>query len=397
VGRSCSSARRAPFDRLSAGASNTLQDQGSALRKSNGTLLLVVALSLARPVSAQDQAPPEGPAPSVDRPQWEPLGQLPVDQAGAGLRGYAPWSESAEIAEPAAGNFSIHTVAANNFYHEQTDGLLITQRYETHTIALGYRRGFKLGRFPRFELGGQLQLVESDSGFLNGFISHFEDLLVSLSGVQAAKNYLRSSVATEPPLGTVVTIQGRPVYTARGDGSGFGDFSIVAKALLRDGGGSSDGMRVAARVAANLSGKSQFTAGNFAGVGLSVDKKLSSWAAFHGDLRASLFADRVSQWNLPLKRGGIGFSAGSEMKLTRSTSANVQIDGSTTPYLPTGTTAFDKGYGDLTFGVGHRWAGGRVLTHVYLRENMNLPFRVRWNLDPDVSLGIKTTIRVGSR
>ena len=73
----------------------------------------------------------------------------------------------------------------------------------------------------------------------------------------------------------------------------------------------------------------------------------------------------------------------------------MQIDGSTTPYLPTGTTAFDKGYGDITLGLSHRFGTSRrqFVAHANLRENMNLPFRVRWNTDPDLSLGIKLTVR----
>ena len=70
---------------------------------------------------------------------------------------------------------------------------------------------------------------------------------------------------------------------------------------------------------------------------------------------------------------------------------NLQIDGSTTPYLPTGTAAFDMAYGDVTLGLNHRFTAGRrpLLAQVYARENMNLPFQVRWNTDPDLSVGIK--------
>ena len=131
--------------------------------------------------------------------------------------------ESAEVAKPGANQVSIHTVAANDFYREQTSDFLITQRSEAHTIALGYRRGFKLGTFPRFELGAQIQFDESDGGMLNGFISGFESLWVSLTGSTSAKNELRTSGATAPPLGTFVTKDGRPLYQASGDGSGFGD------------------------------------------------------------------------------------------------------------------------------------------------------------------------------
>jgi hypothetical protein len=58
-----------------------------------------------------------------------PLGLLSVDQAGAGLRGYALPADNAEVTDRAA--LSIHTLASNNFYREQTDSLVITQRYDT--------------------------------------------------------------------------------------------------------------------------------------------------------------------------------------------------------------------------------------------------------------------------
>jgi hypothetical protein len=95
-------------------------------------------------------------------------------------------------------------------------------------------------------------------------------------------------------------------------------------------------------------------------------------------------------WNLPLRRWTYGFSVGPEFRLSKNTSFNLQIDGTSTPYWPTGTLAFDKNYGALTFGLGHR--SGHVTTQVYARENMNLPFTVRWNTDPDMSIGLKVRI-----
>jgi hypothetical protein len=353
-------------------------------------------LLLARPVVAQDSPPTGDTATSIDSlGQWTPTGQLPVDQAGAGLRGYVLSGESTEVGGPGTDQISIHAVAANNFYREQTDDFSISQRYETHAIALGYRRGFRVWRFPGFELGGQVQLTERDRGFMNGFIAGSENFLARLTGQASARNPFRRDVGTEPPLGTLMTKGGQPVYRGAGNGAGFGDFSVVAKALLRDGTPSSGRTRVAVRVAANMSGKSAFTEGNFAGIGVSLDKKVLPWAAFHGDVRASFLLDRMSPWNLPLKHASLGFSAGPELKLSRNSSASMQIDGSTTPYLPTGTTAFDKGYGDITLGLSHRFGTSRrqFVAHAYLRENMNLPFRVRWNTDPDLSLGIKLTVR----
>jgi hypothetical protein len=165
-------------------------------------------LLLARPVVAQVSPPAGDPATSIDSlGQWTPTGQLPVDQAGAGLRGYVLSGESTEVGGPGTDQISIHAVAANNFYREQTDDLSISQRYETHTIALGYRRGFRVGRFPGFELGGQVQLTERDRGFMNGFIAGSENVLAWLTGQASARNPFRRDVGTEPPLGTLMTMR----------------------------------------------------------------------------------------------------------------------------------------------------------------------------------------------
>lgn len=336
---------------------------------------------------AQEEATPPGRT-SVNSP-WEPTGELPADQAGGG-RGYALAGEGATVAEPGTSRMAVHMVAANYFYREQTSDYLITQRYESHTLALDFRRGFKAARGPRFELGAQLQLSHRNDGFLNGVISGFESLSLSISGVESAKNQWRTA-DTALPLGAFVTRNGRPVYAAPGATSGIGDFSVVAKALLLDASPRSRGTRLAARVGLNVSGTSQFAEGHFVGVGVGLDKKVLSWAAVHGDVRATVALDRMSSWNLPLKRTTVGFSIGPELRLSRGSSLTMQLDGNTSPYLPTGTLAFDKGYGSITIGVGHRF--GAVVSQLYVRENMNLPFRVRWNTEPDASFGIKLSFR----
>ena len=101
----------------------------------------------------------------------------------------------------------------------------------------------------------------------------------------------------------------------------------------------------------------------------------------------------MSDWNLPLKRATFGFSAGPELKLTANSSISLQFDGNTTPYQPTGSAAFDESYGALTIGVSHRIRTTRtpLLVQAYARENLNLPFRVRWNTDPDLAVGLKIT------
>jgi len=364
---------------------------GALLRLFLSTCVFLLALALGGPAFAQDDVPS---APIETGGRWEPLGQVPVDQAGAGRRGYALPGESADVAEPGTNQIGLHMVAANNFFREQTNDFLITQRYETHTLALDFRRGFSSRIVPRFELGAQVQLSERDSGFLNGFIAGFESLCFSMSGVQSAKNELRT-LGTPLPLGAFVTKGGRTVYQAAGGGAGIGDFSLVAKALIRDAAPASKGTRVAVRAGLNVSGTSKFAEGNFAGIGMSLDQKVLSWAALHADLRANVAFDRVSEWNLPLKRSSFGFSMGPEFRLARDSSVSVQIDGNSTPYLPTGTTAFDKDYGSITIGLGHRFRTSRtaIVSQIYARENMNLPFRVRWNVDPDASFGIKIVLR----
>jgi hypothetical protein len=364
---------------------------------SNRTLWCLAGLLLsAQPVFAQDAPPAAVELDGGGAVRWEPLGLLPVDQAGAGLRGYALAGDDASVSRPGTQRIGFHVVAANNFYEEQTSNLLISQRYETHTLALEYRRGFRLQGFPRFELGAQVQLTQQTNGFLNGFIATFEDLAAAVSWKESAKDRMPRSREVLPPFGTFITKDGRELYGRGSGGSGFGDFSIGAKALLRDAPPSSSQARVAARVALNIAGTPEFTKGNFAGAGVSLDKKLLPSLAFHGDLRANVFLDNVSQWGLPLKRGSLGFSAGTELKLTTNSSASLQIDGNTTPYLRTGTKGLDLGQGDITLGVGRRFSAGRngvVVVQGYLRENMSFPFRVRWNTDPDLALGIKITVQ----
>jgi len=239
-----------------------------------------------------------------------------------------------------------------------------------------------------------VQLNESDAGALNGFISGFESLWVSMTGAASAKNQLRGDAATPLPLGTVVMKDGRLLRQLPGDGSGFGDLSLVAKAMLVDGAPSSHDARVAARVSLNVAGQSAFTEGNFAGVGLSVDKKLTERLAFHGDVRGTIALDRISPLGLPLRRASLGFSVGPELRIVGQTSVSLQIDGNATPYATTGVLAFDKNYGDVTFGLSHPFQAGRrrVVAQIYARENMNLPASVRWNTDPDLSVGLKITI-----
>lgn len=316
---------------------------------------------------------------------WEPFGPIPVDQAGAGRRGYALPGESADVLDPGEKQLSIHTVGANDFYVEDSNGITISQRSEAHTLAIEFRRGFKPAHWPRFEVGAQLQFAESDGGMLNGFISGFEDM------VHAP---LRSKVTALQPLGTFVARDGQLLYRSSGEGSGFGDVSLVAKAVLRDGASASRGTRVAARVAVNIAGASEFTVGNFAGVGLSVDKKVLDSVALHADVRGSFVIDRVSVWTLPLKRGVFAYSVGPEFRLTQNTSLNLQVDGSTTPYQRTGTIGLDANYADAAFGVSHRFTRGShpVVAQFYARENMNMPFSVRWNTDPDFAIGFKLTI-----
>lgn len=315
---------------------------------------------------------------------WAPFGPVPVDQAGAGRRGYALPGESADVTGPQANQVSIHMVGANNFFIEDSGAINISQRSEAHTLAVEYRRGFKKTGWPRFEIGAQIQVTESDSGMLNGFISGFEDL------VHAP---LRS-VKAPPPLGMSLVRNGQTMYRTSGEGAGLGDVYVVAKAALRDAPATSHAARIAARVAVNISGASEFTLGNYVGVGLSLDKKLTEHLALHGDVRTSLTLDSVSTWGLPLTRTAVGFSVGPELRVAENTSLNLQVDGSSSPYQPIGSVALDSGYGDAVLGVNHRFIAGQrqLVTQFYLRENMVLPFNVRWNADPDFAIGFKITV-----
>src|SRR5262245_54876456 len=99
---------------------------GALLRLFLSTCASLLALALGGPAFAQDDVPS---APIETAGRWEPLGQVPVDQAGAGRRGYALPGESADVAEPGTNQIGLHMVAANNFFREQTNDFLITQRY----------------------------------------------------------------------------------------------------------------------------------------------------------------------------------------------------------------------------------------------------------------------------
>jgi hypothetical protein len=343
------------------------------------------------------QAPPQAPTGRLIFGQpsrefsggWVPLGPAPVDQAGAGRRGYVLPTEGG-ITAAGTTQVSIHSVAANNFYREENSEFLITQRYETHTIGLDVRRGFKPHGFPHFEIGGQVQLHESDTGILNGFIAGIENFWASATGYEDSRNLLRHPGPLQPPQGTVITRDGSALYRDSGDGSGIGDLYGVAKIALVDPDPASRTPHVNFRIGVNLAGRTAFTQGNFVGAGVSIDHKWLEGLAFHLDLRATRALDQRSVWNLGLRRMTYAFSAGPEFKLGKNNSVNLQLDGSSTPYLPTGTRAFDRSYGAITIGVGHRF--GPVTAQIYARENMNLPFNVRWNTDPDMSLGLKIKV-----
>jgi hypothetical protein len=339
-----------------------------------------VVLAIAQTAAAQD----------FSGGGWAPLGALPVDQAGGGRRGYVMAGEDSDVTPGGANRVSIHTVAANNFYREQNDQFLITQRYETHSLALDYRRGFALRGVPRFEIGGQVQLHQSDAGMLNGLISGFETFWASVTGYEASRNLLRTGGAAAPQLGTVVTRNGAPLYRHDGGGSGVGDLYVGGKMALLDLGPDSIAPRIAARIGFNVAGNATYTAGNYVGMGLSLDQKLTPFLAFHGDVRATRVIDTVSTWNLPLRPWTYAVSVGPEFRLPKRSSFHVQIDASSTPYWPTDTLALDKAYGAVTFGLGKRF--GHVMAQLYFRENMNMPFKVRWNTDPDLSVGLKIRI-----
>src|SRR5215831_5993920 len=189
------------------------------------TCVLMLVVLFARAAAGQD---------GEFRP-WEPFGPVPVDQAGAGRRGYVLPAESADVQEPGAKQVSIHTVGANNFYMESGNDVAISQRSEAHALAFEFRRGFKPSGWPRFEIGAQVQFIESDAGMLNGFISGFEDLV---------KAPLRSKVTALPALGTSVARNGQLLYHSSGEGSGFGDVYLVANAILRDAAPASRDTRV---------------------------------------------------------------------------------------------------------------------------------------------------------
>lgn len=343
--------------------------------------LLILAIAVS--ASAQEVAS------SSASGEWTPIGPAPVDQAGAGRRGYVLPGEDADVTADGSNRLSIHTVSANNLFREESSGFLVTQRYETHSLAVDYRRGFKVSSFPRVEIGGQVQLHERDSGVLNGFIFGFENMWASLAQHPSSVNQLRREGTTPPQPGTVIQKNGTSLYQDDA-GSGIGDVYAVAKVALLDGGASLRTPRVAARVAVNLPGRVAFTEGKYVGMGLSLDQRLFEAAAFHMDVRATRILDELSASNLPLRPWTYAFAIGPELRLAKNSSFNLQFDASSTPYWPTGTLAFDKGYGAVTLGLGHRF--GPVAAQLYFRENLNLPFQWLPNIDPDLSVGLRIRI-----
>ena len=127
-------------------------------------------------------------------------------------------------------------------------------------------------------------------------------------------------------------------------------------------------------------------------MGLSLDKKLLEWAAFHGDIRATRALDSMSVWNLPLKRWAYGFSAGSELKLSTNSSFNLQVGGSLHAACTHWNDRVRQGIRRHHLRSGPpvpRWLAVCDRAFLRARENLNLPFRVRWNTDPDLSIGSK--------
>jgi hypothetical protein len=340
------------------------------------TCVLTVLLLVARGANAQDR---EG-------SPWEPFGPAPVDEAGSAGRGYALGGEGSDVLKPGVSQLSLHNVFANYFYLENRGDFTISQRFEEHTLALDYQRGVRVRTWPRFELSAQLQVHESDAGILNGFITGFEDF------VHAP---LRRNLPEPPPPGMSIVQNGRVVYQAPINGAGVGDLSLVVKAPLRDRDARSRATQVALRVAVNVRGASMFTAGNFVASGLSIGRKMTERIALHGDVRVSVPLDHMGVWHLPLKREVVAYSWGSEFRVANHTSFDVQVDNSTSPYHTTGSIGLDANYGNIDLAVSHRFtaSGHHVIAQAYAQENMNMPFKVRWNMDPDLTIGLKFTIR----
>ena len=221
-------------------------------RMSRVYVLMIVVLG-ARAAMAQN----------LEASGWAPIGPAPAE-ADSGGRGYVVADDTSDVLDPGVSEVSLDSGIANYFYLDNSRDVSISQRFETHTLALDYRRGVKLHKGPRLEWGAQLQVHESDGGILNGFITTFEDL------VHAS---LRSKLAVPPPPGMSIIQNDRVVYQAPANSRGFGDVSLVVKAPLRDRDVRSRATRVAVRVSANVRGASTFTAGNFIGSGISIDQK----------------------------------------------------------------------------------------------------------------------------
>lgn len=341
---------------------------------------------------AASQAP-TAPTSRVSESQgWVPLGPLPVDEAGTTGRGYQAPPDGAGLVEPGRNQIALHLAAANYLYGEERAGFRIAEKFETHTAAIEFRRGFSNRVLRRFELGGQLQVHRNTEGFLNGFIGGFEKLVARTTGHQSAVNTLRTDLSRDWPLINLVEKDGQDFYRREGPVSGLGDVALFVRTALT-GDPSAGSATLAARVMVNIAGSEALTSGNYVSAGLSASKRVLGWLALHGDARVSLPIDRDNRAGLPLKRGTVGAMGAAEFRVSQKTSLDLQFDVNGTPYAATGTRAFDRPYSAIELGISRLW-GNRVLTQLYGRENMNMrPMQVQPNLDPDFSVGIKLTIR----
>ena len=349
--------------------------------------LLLIDFDGSRP--RDEAAPAEAPAP----PGWDSLGPLPVDRAGL-KRGYNLPGEGAAILPKGRTEFSAQLACSNFIYREIQPAGFVEQRYETHSLGLGVRRGVRVAQFPAFEVGGQVQVHRNTGGVLNGFIAGVERGAASVFGSPNAMNPDR--FGSDPvKRGYRVVVGGKQRRWDDGAGAGLGDLFLSAKASLRE---SAKGWptSTAVRLALNLAtGDARFTQGNYLGLGASAQQTLAEWISAFLDLRASVPLDKTDALGLPLKNLVPGGTAGLAIRLRDDTSLGLQLDGDLTPYRNTGMRYFDNHNGALTIGVRRRLKAGDSIMNIQLygRQNVNLKnLRMEGTSDPDFSIGLRVSV-----
>ena len=275
---------------------------------------------------------------------------------------------------------------SSNFVHSETrpNGAL-KLRWETETLLLDIRHGFRVKSLP-VEVGMQVSAYKDASGFQNGFIESVEKLV-------GASNDVRLDPTI--PHGESFIRNGQVVRSYERRGSGVGDVLLSVKTELFK----SDRLGVAVRGVLNLDTGARVTSkGKYAGMAVTGAYRAADKWTLNGDLRATLPLERHDPMELPLAHVAFGATMGVAYAWSPHTSLVAQIDTTQSAYKNTGFTSYDAAHGGISLGINHigkNWIMGKdVLIQGYLRENFQpSPIRLINNSDSDFQLGVRTVVQ----